>query len=72
MGGSNGVVDMADAMRENRPQRMTGVQAAHVVDIVRAIQTASGEGCRVEITSEFPQPAPWTGQDNRLGEVQNA
>jgi len=55
---SRGVLDMAEAMQENRPQRITGAQAAHVVDIVCGIQTAFREGHRVEITSEFPQPAP--------------
>jgi predicted dehydrogenase len=55
---SRGVLDMAQAVKENRPQRITGAQAAHVVDIVYGIQTAFREGCRVEITSEFPQPAP--------------
>jgi predicted dehydrogenase len=55
---SRGVLDMAEAMQENRPQRITGAQAAHVVDIVCGIQTAFREGRRVEITSEFPQPAP--------------
>ena len=38
--------------------RITGAQAAHVVDIVCGIETAFREGCRVQITSEFPQPAP--------------
>ena len=52
------MLDMAEAMQENRPQRITGAQAAHVIDIVCGIQTAFREGCRVEITSEFPQPAP--------------
>jgi predicted dehydrogenase len=55
---SRGVLDMAEAVKENRPQRITGAQAAHVVDIVSGIQTAFRQGCRVEITSEFPQPAP--------------
>jgi predicted dehydrogenase len=55
---SRGVLDMAEAMKENRPQRITAAQAAHVVDIVCGIQEASREGRRVEITSEFPQPAP--------------
>jgi len=55
---SRGVVDMAEAMRENRPQRITAAQAAHVVDIVCGIQTASREGRRVQIMLEFPQPAP--------------
>jgi len=49
---------MVKAMQENRPQRITGAQAAHVVDIVGGIQTAFREGCRVKITSAFPQPAP--------------
>jgi predicted dehydrogenase len=55
---SRGVVDMAEAMKANRPQRITGAHAAHVVDIVCGIQTASREGRRVQIMSEFPQPAP--------------
>jgi predicted dehydrogenase len=55
---SRGVLDMAEAMKENRPQRITAAQAAHVVDIVCGIQEASREGRRVEITSEFPQPTP--------------
>jgi predicted dehydrogenase len=55
---SRGVLDMAEAMKENRPQRITAAQAAHVVDIVCAIEEASREGRRVEITSEFPQPTP--------------
>lgn len=52
------MLDMAEAIKENRPQRITGAQAAHVVDIVCGIQEAFREGCRVEITSEFPQPVP--------------
>jgi predicted dehydrogenase len=55
---SRGILDMAEAIREHRPQRITATQAAHVVDIVCGIQTAAREGRRVEITSEFPQPAP--------------
>jgi hypothetical protein len=49
---------MAEAIQENRPQRITGAQAAYVIDIVCGIQTAFREGHGVEITSEFPQPAP--------------
>jgi hypothetical protein len=52
------VLDMAEAIQENRQQRITCAQAAHVIDIVCGIQTAFREGRRVEITSEFPQPAP--------------
>ena len=55
---SRGVVDMAEAMQTNRPQRITAAQVAHVVDIVCGIQTASREGRRVQILSGFPQPTP--------------
>jgi predicted dehydrogenase len=55
---SRGILDMAEAMQENRPQRITAAQAAHVVDIVCGIQTAFREGRHVEIMSEFPQPMP--------------
>jgi len=55
---SRGVLDMAEAMQQHRPQRITAAQAAHVVDIVCGIQQASREGHAVEITSEFSQPVP--------------
>ncbi len=34
---SRGILDMAKAMKANRPQRITAAQAAHVVDIVCGI-----------------------------------
>ena len=49
---------MAEAIKENRPQRITGAQAAHAIAIVCGIQPAIHEGCRVEITSDFPQSKP--------------
>ena len=55
---SRAVLDMAEAIREGRPPRTTRAQAAHVVDIVTAILETFGDGRRVTITSEFPQPAP--------------
>jgi predicted dehydrogenase len=55
---SRGLLDMVDAIAENRPQRITGAQAAHVVDIIEAINTSFAEGHPVQITSEFAQPAP--------------
>jgi hypothetical protein len=59
----NGSVEYTD-FKENRPQRITAAQAAHVVDIVCGIEEASREGRRVEITSEFPQPTPWRGPNS--------
>ena len=52
------VVEMADAIAESRPQRATGAQAAHVVEILCAIQQSYTEGHPVEVHSTFTQPAP--------------
>ncbi len=55
---SRGVLDMADALNEGRPQRITGAQAAHVVDILCAIQDSFQQGHPVAISSDFAQPEP--------------
>jgi predicted dehydrogenase len=52
------VVEMAEAIAEGRPQRATGAQAAHVVEICCAISESLQSGRPVEITSSFTQPAP--------------
>lgn len=52
------VVEMADAMADGRPQRATGAQAAHVVEILCAIQQSAQEGRPVDVTSTFTPPAP--------------
>ena len=52
------VVEMADAIAENRPQRATGAQAAHVVEICEAISTSFQTGRPVSVTSSFTQPTP--------------
>jgi hypothetical protein len=60
---SRGVLDMAEAIRDNRPQRISGAQAAHIVEVVSTIHQAFRDGCRVGITSDFPQPAPMEWAD---------
>jgi predicted dehydrogenase len=62
---SRGVVDMAEAIRDNRPQRISGEQAAHVVEIVSTIHQALRDGCRLDITSDFPPPVPMAWADQR-------
>ena len=52
------VVEMHDAIRAGRPQRATGAQAAHVVEILEAITTSSQQGRPVDITSDFTPPTP--------------
>ena len=52
------VVELSDAIAEGRPQRATGAQAAHVVEILEAISTSIKEGRPVEIASSFTPPRP--------------
>jgi len=52
------VAELADAIAENRPQRATGAQAAHVVEILAAISASLQGGGPVEIRSDFTPPAP--------------
>ncbi len=50
--------ELADAIAEGRPQRPTGAQAAHVVEILCAITQSFTEGGPVEIHSDFAPPPP--------------
>jgi len=55
------MVELGDAIREKRPQRPTGRQAAHVVEVLEAISTSMKEGRPVDVKSNFtpPTPMPW-------------
>lgn len=55
---SRGVVEMTEAIRDDRPHRVTGAQAAHVVEIMSAIHTSIIDERPVEIASTFDQPQP--------------
>ena len=52
-----GVADLARAIAADRPQRVTGEHAAHVVDILSAARQSMRERRRVEIESTFDPPA---------------
>ena len=56
-----GVREMASAIRENRPHRNSGQQAAHLVEIMCAIHESVRTGQPVSIESDFPapEPMPW-------------
>jgi predicted dehydrogenase len=58
-----GVLDMAQAIEQDRPHRATGEQAAHVVEILCAIAKSVELGGPVEVHSDFSSPAPmdWLG-----------
>jgi predicted dehydrogenase len=67
---ARGVVDMARAISEDRPHRVTGEQAAHVVDILWAAGESMRTGASVAIDSDFAR-APlmdWAGSDVAAGE----
>lgn len=56
-----GIVDMAEAIAAGRPQRVTGEQAAHVVEIMCAGHEAVTTQRPVSLQSTFtpPQPMDW-------------
>lgn len=53
-----GVAEMAQAMLEDRPQRVTGEHAAHIVEILAAASESMRSGQPVEVMSTFPLPRP--------------
>jgi predicted dehydrogenase len=60
-----GVAELADAIAEKRPQRATGEQGAHVVEILEAIAVSGTNGRPIQISSDFEPPAPfeWAADD---------
>jgi hypothetical protein len=53
------VAELADAIREDRPHRATGEHAAHIVEVVEAVQRSIAlHGRSVAVKSGFPPPAP--------------
>jgi predicted dehydrogenase len=53
-----GVADMAYAIQLQRPQRVSGELAYHVLDIMQSIHEASAEGRHIELDSMCDRPAP--------------
>ncbi len=52
------VAELGRAITERRPHRATGAHAAHVVEILDAIETSATEGRPTEVRSSFPRPSP--------------
>jgi predicted dehydrogenase len=52
------LVDLAEALRDGRPHRAGAEQAAHVVEVMNAIEAAGRDGGAVDVRSSFPAPAP--------------
>lgn len=57
-----GLQDFAQAILENRPHRAAAAHAAHVIEIMEAIDTSIASGNPIKIGSTFPTPTPmpWT------------
>jgi predicted dehydrogenase len=55
------LVDLAEAIRDGRPHRMSAEHAAHVVDVLNGADESRRNGGAVEISSGFapPQPLDW-------------
>jgi hypothetical protein len=52
-----GLVDMAEALRQDGRPRLSAEHALHVLEVTLALQNA-GSGCTTEIRSSFPPPRP--------------
>ncbi len=53
-----GVVDMAEAIRDDRPHRADGALAHHVLEVLEGLLRSSEEGRRIAINSTCERPAP--------------
>lgn len=54
---SRGLQDFSSAILENRVSRVTGAQAAHIVEILEAANISAKEGRPIELQSTFTPPA---------------
>jgi predicted dehydrogenase len=52
------IVDLAEAIDEERSHRASAEQAAHVVEIVEAIARSQAESGAVDVRSDFEPPRP--------------
>jgi predicted dehydrogenase len=52
------LVDLAEAIDEGRPHRASAAHAAHVVEVLNAIEASATEGGQVEVRSDFERPEP--------------
>jgi predicted dehydrogenase len=52
------LVELAEALEEDRPHRMGAEHATHVVEVLEAARTAADGGGPVEVASNFTRPEP--------------
>jgi predicted dehydrogenase len=58
-----GVADMVDAIGSGRQARCSGALAAHIIEVMEAIQTSAAEQRFVTIGSSIERPEAMTAQD---------
>ncbi len=58
IGRGTGVADMALAIEQNRPHRVSGELALHVLDVMQAVTEASEQSQHIDITTTLERPAP--------------
>lgn len=58
---SRALVDLAQAVEEGRPHRASAEHAAHVVEVLNAVETSASTRGPVEVLSDFepPEPMEW-------------
>ncbi|MET0932226.1 MAG: hypothetical protein ABWX56_00820 [Mycetocola sp.] len=52
------MLDLARAIRDDRPERASGAIAAHALDVLLATASAAEMGTVVEISSRVERPEP--------------
>jgi hypothetical protein len=55
---SRALVDLAEAVAKGRPHRASAEHAAHVVEILNAVERSAAEGGHTEVRSTFERPEP--------------
>lgn len=68
VGRGMGVVDMVQAIQNNRPHRCNGDLGLHIVEIMEAFESSSLMGKHIEIQSTCPQPQALPS-DLKTGEI---
>ena len=55
------LVDLADAIATGRPHRASGEHAAHLVEVLAAVEASAAAAAPVEVSSDFaaPEPLEW-------------
>ena len=65
-----GLVEMAAAIRENRPHRASGEMGLHTLEIMHAVHDASSSGRYAELRYPVARPEPFSNQEEKDAALQ--